>query len=311
MVRERFAFDPTVVHSMRWLVSRFDPDIVQTHSVKSHFLMRLSQAHRQRYWIAFHHGYTRTDIKMRVYNYFDRFSLPAAHHVVTVCHCFASELESIGVSKRQITVQHNSVKPFIPVSRNQSNQLRTSLGIPPNSILLLAVGRLSREKGHADLIAALRQLRARHAHRDVRLVIVGDGPERTRIQNAARKSMPPGCVVFAGHQSELSGYYTIADLMVLPSHTEGSPNVLLEAMAAGLPIVATNVGGTPEIVSSEHSALLVEKQNPFALAVAIERLLEDEGLRERVGSAARAASSAYWPEVYCDSMLSLYDRLIR
>ena len=145
----------------------------------------------------------------------------------------------------------------------------------------------------------------------MRLVIVGDGPERTRIQNAARKSMPPGCVVFAGHQSELSGYYTIADLMVLASHTEGSPNVLLEAMAAGLPIVATNVGGTPEIVSSEHSALLVEKQNPFALAVAIERLLEDEGLRERVGSAARAASSAYWPEVYCDSMLSLYDRLIR
>ena len=311
IISERFAFDLAVVPSMRRLINRCDPDIVQTHSVKSHFLMRLSQTHGQRYWIAFHHGYTRTNAKMQVYNHFDRWSLPAAHHVVTVCHSFASELEGVGVSRRQITVQHNSVIPWLPVTREESNRLRASLGIPSNAMVLLAVGRLSREKGHIDLIAAMYRLRAQNAERDVRLVIVGDGPERTRIQKAAEQSMPLGCVILAGHQPELSGYYTIADVMVLPSHTEGSPNALLEAMAAGIPVVATAVGGIPEIASNEHSALLVEKENTAALACAIERLLEDKGLRERIGNAARIAVSAYGPEAYCNSMLSLYDRLIR
>ena len=98
----------------------------------------------------------------------------------------------------------------------------------------------------------------------------------------------------------------MANLVVLPSHSEGSPNVLLEAMSAGLPIIATAVGGVPEIVEHEKQALLVEKQNPSALARSIERLLDDPGLCAQLSVAARQSISAYSPEAYRDSILSLY-----
>jgi glycosyltransferase involved in cell wall biosynthesis len=113
-------------------------------------------------------------------------------------------------------------------------------------------------------------------------------------------------VTFVGHQADVTPYYTLADLMVLPSHTEGSPNCLLEAMAAGLPVVATAVGGVPEIVSTENAAILVEKGNPSALAQAISHVLDDELLRAQLSTAARKTAKAYSPESYCDALLSLY-----
>ena len=143
----------------------------------------------------------------------------------------------------------------------------------------------------------------------MRLIIVGAGPELKRIREVASKHEVADCVIFAGQQSDLAPFYSIADIMVLPSHTEGSPNSLLEAMAAGLATVATAVGGVPEIVTTETTALLVEKQTPAALARAIARLLEDGDLRMKIGCAARAASSAYAPEAYCRSMLSMYQRV--
>jgi glycosyltransferase involved in cell wall biosynthesis len=113
-------------------------------------------------------------------------------------------------------------------------------------------------------------------------------------------------IIFAGHQADVTPYYTMANLVVLPSHTEGSPNTLLEAMAAGVPIVATSVGGVPEIVTDGREALLVEKNNPSALARAIHRALGDPELRRQTSAAALSAASAYSPAAYCDARLSLY-----
>ena len=96
IIRERFAFDPSVIPAIRRLLAACNPDVVQTHSVKSHFLMRLSGGYRKFPWVAFHHGYTWTDLKMRLYNRLDRVSLPAAHQVITVCRPFASALEKMG-----------------------------------------------------------------------------------------------------------------------------------------------------------------------------------------------------------------------
>jgi glycosyltransferase involved in cell wall biosynthesis len=99
-------------------------------------------------------------------------------------------------------------------------------------------------------------------------------------------------------------------MMVLPSWSEGSPNVLLEAMAAGLPIVATAVGGVPEIAAGSNSALLVQKQDPAGLAQAIARVLDDEALRKRLSAAARATAAGYSPQTYLNSMVSLYHECI-
>jgi len=282
------------------------PDIVQTHAVKSHFLIRLAGINRKRPWIAFHHGYTWTSMRTRVYNELDRWSLRAPDRVVTVCSPFASILQGIGVRPERILIQHNAVKPFSPASVESTRQLRCSLGIDENTAVVLCAGRLSREKAQTDLIEAAWCIRKKDAKRNIRFLIAGDGPDRELLKDLAKNRMVTDWVVFTGQIADLTPYYTIADIAVLPSHSEGSPNVLLEAMAAGLPIVATRVGGVPDIVQHQNQALLVEKQDSVSLANAIEQLLDDAALRTRLSAAALKSISAYTPDAYRDSILALY-----
>ncbi|HMK30975.1 MAG TPA: glycosyltransferase, partial [Terriglobales bacterium] len=108
VIREGFPFDPAILPQLRRLVAERQPDIIQSMNFKSHFLVRLLGLHQRRRWVAFHHGYTWTDLKNRAYNQLDRWSLPAADHVVTVCRPFASELVNIGVNRQRISVQHNA-----------------------------------------------------------------------------------------------------------------------------------------------------------------------------------------------------------
>lgn len=306
VVHERFAFDPAVVPAIRRLVATEKPDIVQTHSVKSHFLVRLTGVYKQCPWIAFHHGYTWTDLKVLFYNQLDRWSLPASARVVTVCRPFASALQRLGIARERIAIQHNAVNRFVPATEEAVNDLREDLAISRGDRVLLNVGRLSREKGQADLIKALASLRNDYGRENLRLLLVGDGPDRPRLERLASASGVRDWVTFVGHQSDVVPYYTLANLMVLPSGTEGSPNALLEAMAAGLPIVATAVGGVPEIVSGTDAAILVQRHDRRALARAIAKILDSQQLQERLSSAARRTTSRYSREAYCNFILTLY-----
>jgi len=306
VIRERFLFDPAVVPQIRKLIALCKPDIIQSHAVKSHFLIRLSGLNRRYPWIAFQHGYTWTDSKTKIYNCLDRWSLPAASRVVTVCRPFAAALEKIGVDPKRIVIQHNSVKPFSPSGEREISDLRRRLGISMDCQVALCVGRFSREKAQRDLVEAVAILRKSNEHRKLKVILAGDGPDEGMLKKAAHSADVGEWLVFVGRVSNPTPYYTMADLFVLPSHTEGSPNALLEALAAGLPIVATSVGGVPEIVRNESEALLVEKQNPMALAQAMARVLDDSDLRHRLAETAQRRIHVFSPEAYCESILSLY-----
>jgi glycosyltransferase involved in cell wall biosynthesis len=308
LVTERGRFDTDVLKQIRDIVEAHDPDIIQTHNVKSHFLMRLSGLWRKRRWVAFHHGYTAPDLKMRVYNQLDRWSLRAAQSVVTVCGRFAQDLVEMGVSKDRITVRHNSVKPFQAPDPAATRAARA--GLPANTPILLVVGRLSHEKGHADLLDALILLRGR-TKAPFHAVFVGDGPEEVRLRAALNRLGLESHVTMAGLQHDVRPYYALADAVVMPSHSEGSPNVLLEAMSAGLPVVATRVGGVPEIVSHGDTALLVESRNPAEMAAAIQRLLEDSPVRARLArNGRRLAEEKYSPEAYRRSLVQMYEEVL-
>jgi glycosyltransferase involved in cell wall biosynthesis len=227
-----------------------------------------------------------------------------------VCRPFASTLEGIGVRPERILVQHNAVKAFSPVPAEAIGQLRQTLGIHEGTRVILCVGRLSREKAQTDFIEAAALMRKDSPQRGIRFVIAGDGPDRQMLKELARTRLVEDWIIFAGQVADLVPYYTMADVAVLPSHSEGSPNVLLEAMAAGVPIIATAVGGVPEIVEHEKQALLVEKQNPSAIAHSIERLLENPGLCVQLSGAARQSILSYSPEAYRDSILALYQSCI-
>ena len=140
---------------------------------------------------------------------------------------------------------------------------------------MLSVGRLSKEKGQDGLLRAFATVEAEPK----RLLLLGDGPELEPLRALACELKIQNAVSFPGLQSNVRPYYELADVFVLSSHSEGSPNVLLEAMDAGVPVVATAVGGVPELVTNEVDALLVPDRDVAALAKAITRVLGDEALR--------------------------------
>src|SRR2546423_7345426 len=159
-VPERHRFDLGVIAGLSVLFDDFEqPDIIVSHSVKSHFLMWRSQLWRKYPWVAFHHGYTTTDRKMRAYNRLDRWSLPRADLVVTVCQAFARELTSTtGIPIENISVQHNAIRSVAAASPADIQSLKQRYGLTENERIILSIGRLSKEKAQIDLIEAFASL---------------------------------------------------------------------------------------------------------------------------------------------------------
>ena len=312
IIPERRRFDLKVIPALRGIIEMRRPDVVVTHSVKSHFLLLRSRLWKRFPWVAFHHGYTTTDSKMRIYNRFDQWSLPKTDRVVTVCHAFARELASAtSVPIEKISVQHNSIGPQPPARAADVQALRSKYGIADDERLVLSVGRLSREKAQADLLTSFQRLRELHPELNCKLILVGDGPERGKLESTAESLRLKDRIIFAGHVNNVPDFYAAADVLALPSHSEGSPYVLLEAMAAGVPIVATAVGGVPEMVSDNESAMLVPARDPEAMTSAIARVLSDEELSRRLTTnASSLIASRFSPEKQIRSLIGIYREVI-
>jgi len=186
---------------------------------------------------------------------------------------------------------------------------RTTQGLGPGAVSLLAVGRLIPVKNLALLLDAVELLRRGRQAVDVRLFVVGDGPLRPELEaQAARLKLP---VHFTGLVSDVSPYYRASSALVLSSDSEGSPMVVLEALAHGLPVVARAVGGVPDMVRDGREGLLVSAGTPSALAEAIERVAVDPALRQRLGRQAwERARTELAVGKWAERHLSLYREMV-
>jgi len=152
-------------------------------------------------------------------------------------------------------------------------------------VRIALIGRLHPQKGHIDMLEALKHII--DVGRQVHLCLAGEGPDETLLRQRARELGIASAVTFAGVVDDTLAFMAGIDIVVLPSLWEGMPNVLLEAMAAGLPIVASRLGGIEELVRHEESALLCEPGNPAELAAALVRLVDDPRLARALALAAR------------------------
>jgi glycosyltransferase involved in cell wall biosynthesis len=306
-VRERAAGDPAVLGPMRQAILAHEPDLVETHDSKSHFvylLLRLSSRRLRRIpWVAFHHGYTRVSRRVLLYQQLDRVSLRHATRVNTLCLPFAADLERRGVDPGRINVLTNAVTARERPDDAALARKRAEFGARDGDCVIVSIGRLSNEKGHADLLQALERM-PEEAGRAFRLVIAGDGPERAALE---RLASPFGDrVKFLGHVADPWILYCAADMFALPSHSEGSPLVMFEAMAAGLPIIATRVGGIPEVLTDGSTAVLVAPKEVDVLASKLAKLIGDARRRRELGDAAREALQRFSPDSYADRLLAIY-----
>jgi glycosyltransferase involved in cell wall biosynthesis len=162
---------------------------------------------------------------------------------------------------------------------------RAALGATADDVLVLAVGRLVPVKNHALLLSAFAQAR-KNVTRG-RLLIAGDGSLKTELEARIRSLGMEGDVTMLGERRDIPDLLAACDVFVLSSDSEGMSNTIIEAMAAGRPVIATDVGGNPELVADGDTGLLVDRGNADAMASAMVALASDAALRERMGTAGR------------------------
>ncbi|MFQ3593604.1 MAG: glycosyltransferase [Gemmataceae bacterium] len=232
------------------------------------------------------HGWTDVTWKVRLYEWIDALALRFMDVVVCVSQATAGRARQRGIPSKKIRVIRNALDtaPYdVPCPTARSNVQRLFTPLP--RFLVGTVGRLSPEKGMEVFVRAAILLARRRA--DVGFVLMGEGPTRPILERLIQEAGLEDRILLAGFCRDLPALLPGLDVVVNASHTEGLPVALLEAMAARLPVVATAVGGTPEVVVEGETGYLVPPNQPERLAQRIETLLDDAAQRERMGLAGR------------------------
>lgn len=233
----------------------------------------------------------------------DRALSRLATHTIAV----SESVRAFCVAARALPMTQVSVLPLAvaaqaPLSAAEQAVFRD--GFPPQARLIGCITRFHPVKGVRYLIEAMPTIV--QAVPEAYLVLWGDGPQRAELEQLAARLGLEQRIRFMGHQADAARYLELVDCLVLPSMSEGCPFVLLEAMSAKRPIVATRVGGVTELVRDSEDALLVESGNPRALAQAVTTLLNDHQLAERLASAAGIASERFSLTSHTDALERIY-----
>lgn len=286
VLAQRFNLDPRPYRALRALIAAEGVDVIETHGYKEnvfgYFLARTSG----KPWICFMHGTTEENLKVRLYHTLDGYTVRAADRVLSVSHELARRMLPADLAAR-VTVVDNAIqaKPQLPTRFAVAQWKRQwRLGADP---VISCIGRLSPEKGQDLLISAAARLHAQGYRFHV--VLAGDGPNRLELTQQCQRLGVDGRVVFLGQQTDVDVVYAASDIVALPSRKEGMPNVVLEAMQHGVPLVAMRVGAVPDMLTDQETAALVPLGDVDAFARALARLLDDREFARRLGRAAKAA----------------------
>jgi glycosyltransferase involved in cell wall biosynthesis len=239
----------------------------------------------------------------------DRVATRATDVVVANSAAVADDVaQREGIPRDRVRVIRNAVLPAAPLAPPARDELRHRWGVPHGALLVGCVANPRPEKGLDVLSDALL---ARPLPDDVHVVVIGDGPGRGALEQASAAGGLSSRVHLVGRVPDARASYGAFDILVSPSRAEGLPNSVLEAAAAGRAIVATRAGGTAEILQDGRTGLLVAIEDPGALRDALDRVLGDDALRERLGAAAAAdVTSRFGIDRLVAETIALYEGLV-
>ena len=292
--------------AVRELLKKLDEDdisILCTHGYKANLIGFLASKFTDCPHIAFVRGWTGENFRVRVYEAVERFVLRRTPRVVCVSR---PQAERLAQERRHAALPRviANAANLPGVAQVDIRALRAELGIATDVFVVSAAGRLSPEKGHRYLLDATKLLAARIPN--LQVLLLGEGTERASLEAQCNALGLQGCVRLPGFQRDVLRWMRASDVVVNPSLTEGMPNVVLEAMSLGLPIVATDVGGVGDMLVNGESGLLIPAGDAHAIADAVFQLFADPDKSRALGRSANNAVQRFSPERQRDELLALY-----
>ena len=303
----RGRFDLMTLGAIRSYVRKNNINIIHAHGYKSNIYGFAAAKMCGTQIAATCHSWNSQDARTRFYYGLEKFILRWFGKVVAVSEDIGSELLKIMTDCRDISVIFNGIDTARFMAAEGA--VREEFNIGKETKIVGVVARLSAEKGHSIFFEA-----AENVSRllpDVKFMLVGDGRLRGELMALSEKKGLGEKVIFTGLRDDLPQIYAAMDIFVLPSLNEGLPMVLLEAMAARKPVIASRVGAVPKVVRTEEDGLLVEPGSSGVLADAIIRLLKDEKLaRQMADNANRKVAEEFSSRVMCSKYMSIYEELL-
>jgi glycosyltransferase involved in cell wall biosynthesis len=299
------------------LIRRERPQILHTHTAKAGTVGRVAAllAGRARPPIVVHtfHGHVLRGyfgpVRSGFFRLLERWLAKHTTALVAVSPQVRDDLVTLGVAApEKFTVVRLGIEldERVGAEANGREETRRYLGIPPKRFAVGWVGRMTAVKRTDDVLDGFKRLRARGV--DATLCLVGDGPDRAGLERRAHELGIIRDTLFLGYQEDVGPLYAAFDALVLPSGNEGTPVSVIEALAAGTPVVATRVGGVPDVVRHGQDGFLVEPGESEAFADRLAQLARDPVLRERLGAAGR---TRVLPRYAVDRLVDDVDRLYR
>jgi glycosyltransferase involved in cell wall biosynthesis len=308
-VPDRGPWDCAVIGRLLHICRRERVRIWHGHDYKSNALGLLLR----RFWpmrlVTTLHGWVKQTRRTPLYYKIDELCLPRYEAVISVSPDLHERSLACGVPAERCALIENGIDISQYTRRQPVSEAKRRLGLAPQRLVLGAVGRLSPEKGFDLLIRSVHGLLQDGV--DVELVIAGDGDDEPRLRQLIAELGVHDRVRLLGFFADPRAVYEALDLFVLSSLREGLPNVLLEAMALDLPVVATRIAGIPRLIDDGHNGLLIAPDNADELTQALTRLAGDAGLRMQLGQAARRTiEQRYSFALRMRKIADLYDKLL-
>jgi glycosyltransferase involved in cell wall biosynthesis len=294
------------------LIERTKPDIVHTHLVAAGIAGRLAaRLKRVPAIVSTLHNVSDWEEKRRQpLRWLDRRTLPLADRVITVSEAAQQAFARVcpGLGPRATTIRNGvALNEFRAVARDRATA-RAQLGYAADDFVIGTVARLEQAKGLDVLIEAMAI--ASRSLPQVRLLLVGDGPERDRLAERARAHAIAHLTRFTGRQVHIRPYLAAMDVFAAPSRTEGLGIAIIEALAAGLPVIGARVGGIPEVIENGVSGLLLPPNDASAWAGTIGALAVDEACRQRFATAAPGRAELFALDGSVRALERIYDEVL-
>ena len=262
-------------------------DVVHCHGYRADLLGLVAAARYKLPVVSTCHGFIATDRNLQFNVRADFWALKRFNRVIAVSDSIRAILVEQGIDPKRVAVITNAVSlPDADQQLASRQAARAALQLRSDDVLFGYVGRLAEEKGIEQLVEATRRMA--NAMTGLRVVVVGDGPRRPNIEQRIREANLGGVVTLLGFDKDPARWYPAMDAFVLPSLQEGTPMALLEAMAHGVPVIASAVGGVPAIITHNRNGLLVPPADAQQLMLAMQTLATSRTLRATLGDAGFA-----------------------